>query len=258
MKKFKYVNEYAVVNESFDNSIMLKTDEIFLNDNGIVEVSKERWNEAQKYEHLKWMQRGLSLTDDRNFYHLEMFNCYSSIANNNFSSMIELGCGPFTNARIICDVLNVENVTLLDPLLFEYMNHPGCTYHDGKLNNKMINVINSPIEALDKKEQYDIVVMINVLEHCQSIPKIFEKIQEIVKEDGIFIFSDVYFSQEVIKDISKHAYNSGHPIRIEEKYLKNFLSNFDEKYSKIIDEVVAGQNANEIYFIGQNKKRLNK
>ncbi len=254
---YKYVDEQAIVRESEDKKIMAKTDEQFITDNGIVEVSEDRWREAQRYEYGEWMVRGLQAQDDRNELHAENFNQYRDIKKGNIKSAIELGCGPFTNMRLIYSKLNLPvstSITLLDPLADEYMNHPHCTYRDKWTMWNPPTIINSSIERFDVKTQYDLVVMINVLEHCKSIPTILDKVVEMTAPGGWFVFSDVYFQKEVITDLAGHTFNAGHPIRLEARYILDWMwTNFYGYHETHLDEKVAGRDAREVYFIGTKR-----
>lgn len=261
MPKFKYVDEHANIDESEDPRTMLKTDVEFLSDLGIVEVSEDRWKEAQRYEASEWMERGVRSSDDRNEYHAQQFDNYKTFTGyDNINSIIELGCGPFTNLRIIDLLLDCKELTLLDPLIDTYLGHPNCTYGGFRgynhtedlyyLNGKPVTLESTSIEDFNTDKKYDCVVMINVLEHCRSIPEIFEKVLSLLNVGGFFVFADVYFEPEVIEDIAHHAYNAGHPIRITEGFLFDFLGKFNAKFIKVIDEKVAQRDAQEIYFIG--------
>jgi SAM-dependent methyltransferase len=256
--EFKYVDANANIRESHDSNIMLKTDEEFVSGDGIVEISTARWLEAQDYEYSEWMIRGLQASDGGNHHHAARFDNYQSIKGIDFKNLIELGCGIYTNLRLIYDAINLSHetaITLLDPLAEKYKRHPFCTYNgpDQKWNTP--TVINSSIESFDVPDKkYDLVIMINVLEHCMSIPTIFDQVLAMTAPGGHFVFSDVYFKEEVVKEIASHVFNAGHPIRVTDEYLLGFLSkNFDAVFEKHYDEKVAGRDAKEVYFIGTKK-----
>ena len=256
--EYKYVDTTGniIKGEEAKKALSKKSDRDFLSDDGVVCVSRERWKEAQKYEATEWLFRAALFNDDRNFFHEKNFNNYDFLNDEKSSirSMIELGCGPFTNARVILKHLpSVEKVALLDPLLEGYKKfHRNCTYKDGTLNSKKVTLLPSSIEDCEFDEKYDLVVMINVLEHCYDVPKIFQQVLKILNKGGVFIFSDVYFSNETIEKLVDKTYNAGHPIRVSEKFLNNFLNdNFNKVYEKIIDEQVAGLDAKETYYVGK-------
>lgn len=206
----------------------------YLEGDGIIKVDIKRWQEAQYYEKKTWLTRCISDKDDRNHQHKLEFENYDFLKKCNilYPDIIELGCGPFTNIRLISQEINAKSLTLLDPLLMDYLHHPNCTYKDGKLNGLEVELINSSIEKYTFEKKYDIVIMMNVLEHCFDIDLIFEKIQSIMKPESLFIFHDCSIKNEYINDIANNFYDSGHPIRLSDKKLEEYLSNFEKVFFK--------------------------
>ena len=239
--------------------VELLGDQKYLTSEGISKVSKERWDTAQSYERSEWMSRNLCLKDDRNYFHRNVFEDYRCLDCTDVKSIIELGCGPFTNARLILEKFpNIEEVTLLDPLVNDYLNHPNCRYKNSKLSmesgnsNPSIKLISNSIEDCDILQTFDMVIMINVLEHCFDIPKIFETIDKILNKNGILIYADVQFDLDVIETMAKFKYNAGHPIRVTKSYINNILdSKYKSLFSTIFEEEVAGLKGEERYFIGK-------
>lgn len=223
------------------------------NENGIHKVSSNRWEIAQKYEKKTWMNNKL-INDDRNLEHFERFNYLTDLDNlsNKNKNIIELGCGPFTNIRLFNHVLNPKNITLLDPLINEYLNHPNCTYKNNELNQVKVELVNSPIESFSFENKFDIVVIINVIEHCFDVDLIFNKILSLLNDDGILIFSDVYFTN--VKTIASCLYDAGHPIRLSEEKLDKFLYYFEPIYEKRFNGLYSQEWRNDLYFIGKKRK----
>ncbi|MCL5030012.1 MAG: glycosyltransferase [Bacteroidetes bacterium] len=259
--KSVYVNENIEVfyGETASDLLTKSNDKDFLTDKGIISVDKNRWLTAQKYEKKTWMERSLGSNDDRNYEHKKRFNNYGSLKNFKFEKVIELGCGPFTNLRVILpEIKSVKSVALLDPLISEYLKHPNCTYKNGNLLGFPVQIINSTIEDFVTKEKYDLVVMNNVLEHCYNIPKIFEVLVSLLNENGIFVFADIAFNAETIKSIVEKQFDAGHPIRLEENYLKDFLvNNFNTIYEKKYLGLYNQPYRHDFYFIGEYKKNIN-
>ena len=108
MIKYKYVNENA---EVYENEVAKKlleehSENRFFGDDGIIQIDKKRWEEAQRYESSEWLERCAGANNDRNDFHEEIFENYNMLTDLPIDSMIELGCGPFTNARnIIVDII---------------------------------------------------------------------------------------------------------------------------------------------------------
>jgi SAM-dependent methyltransferase len=258
MSKYKYVNENAQVfwGNLAKQFLDKHSDEKYLSENGIISVDETRWREAQRYESSEWLQRAAGMTDDRNYFHEETFEGYKALEGKPLESVIELGCGPFTNIRLIEKVLpTLKDITLLDPLASTYItSQPNCTYKDHKVNEKNVKVVTSSIEDFEVNDKYDLVVMINVLEHCFSMPKIFDKINSMMEPGGYFVYADVQFDYDTIVKISRSKYNSGHPLRATKEYINNILTNnFEAVFSTTFEEEVAGEHAEELYFVGFKK-----
>ena len=256
-----YVNQDIEVfyDEKATDLLFKNNDKKYLTNEGIIKVDKERWEQAQKYEKKTWMHSCLDSNDDRNFEHRVRFNNYDSLKSYKFENVIELGCGPFTNLRIILqDIKTVKKISLLDPLIKEYLKHPNCSYKDGVLLGTPVKIINSPIEEFVPIEKYDLVVMNNVLEHCYDIPKIFNIITSLLNDRGVFVFADVAFNSEQVRIISEKQYDAGHPIRVEENYLYQFLTKYfrpiyEKKFLGLYDQ----PNRKDFYFIGEYKNISN-
>lgn len=234
--------------------ISKKNDKEFLSNGEIIKVPISRWSEAQFYEEKTWMTNGIKENDDRNYEHLERFDNYNSVNFSNIKSFIELGCGPFTNTRLIIDRLPDDcDIYLLDPLINKYKNHPNCFYKKPKYKNKTLNTINSSIELLDTNIKYGCVLINNVLEHCYDIDLIFTKIIDILNQDGILIFSDVCFSKSSIEELVTKTYDAGHPIRISKNSIDLFLQNFTTIYNKEYYGLYNQSWRMDKYFIGQKR-----
>lgn len=235
-----------------------KNDSIFLNDESIVLVSEERWLEAQNYERKTWMVSNKHISDDRNYEHYNRFNSYNELVNyqknNKIETVIELGCGPFTNLRTILNKLpNLIRIDLLDPLLNDYLDHPNCFYKNKKVLGFDTYTHSTPIEKFTPEIKYDLIIMNNVLEHCYDISKIFGVIQNSLKPGGLFVFSDVYFTGDDAKKMVTEIYDAGHPIKISKKILDNFLENYEILYEKDFEKLYGQHWRNDKYFIGVKK-----
>jgi SAM-dependent methyltransferase len=227
---------------------------------GIHKVPAERWSLAQRYERKTWMEFSLSAKDDRNHEHFKRFNSLDSIKNEllKINSIIELGCGPFTNLRLLSNMLTKPQQVLLDPLINDYINHEHCPYKLSTLNDNKVALINSSIESFNPSDYnyeipatYDIVMMINVIEHCYDVSLIFNKVLQILNNDGIFIFADVYFDD--VLDIASNIYDAGHPLRLSSTKLDQLLNHFDPIFEQRYHGLFDQEWRNDIYFIGKKR-----
>lgn len=232
------------------------SDTRYLGDSGIVQVDKSRWRTAQSYEQHTWMSGGgLSAMDDRNTEHSARFEEYRALRSLAFTHMIEIGCGPFTNARLLLQVIPPpQSVTLLDPLVADYMSHPHCPYKNGQIGTVPVTTVALPMEEYEPPHEFDLVVMINVLEHCFDVPRVFDTILRCLQPSGILVFADNAYRATDVAAVAKHQYDCGHPIRVTEDYVDGFLNNHfsplhARKFYGLYDQV----HRIDTYFIGRKE-----
>jgi SAM-dependent methyltransferase len=239
MGKVFVTKEIKIIEGEAASSLINEKNELqyFEDGVGIKKIDRERWDEAQYYERKTWCVSSVDATTDRNEEHLNNFNNYQLlyyILGDNLS-VIELGCGAFTNLRYILPIIKkrVSSIHLLDPLINDYiLNSPNCTYKNGVLMNCPVKIFNTPIEEFIVSQKYDLVVMINVLDHCYDIDVIFEKIFTMLNKSGVLVFNERAYKSEQIKESIETIYDAGHPIRLTEEYLNNKLSPYKSLYFK--------------------------
>ena len=128
--------------EAAKKELELTSDTEFLTeDNGIILVSRERWKIAQQFEKVGWMEKRVGARSDRNIQHMADFDHYACLKGLSFRHAIELGCGPFTNLRLIGQVCQVKTCSLLDPLIESYLKLPNRSYDNQNLNCRIIGII---------------------------------------------------------------------------------------------------------------------
>lgn len=288
-------NQNVLTGKEAQDKLQKTSDLKFLEENiGIGKVSRERWELAQSYEKNYWMSRNTDSLDDRNIDHYIKFDKFRSIEHLHFKSAIELGCGPFTNLRIIGECVKIDSCVLEDPLIEDYLTHKNCKFTHANLKtgdfaldpfwlkairkatrlfsnltaNKITlhknipvkSILNCPIEEINTDEKFDLVVMINVIEHCQDINKIFEIIKKMSTKDTYFIFSDKYYYFDKIKDwVNGRMYEAGHPLLVDRQVVEGFLhENFEivfEKIEKIKYDIDGFDwSYDSVYFIGKYEK----
>jgi len=101
---------------------------------GIHSVDRDRWLEAQHCEHRHWFGNEANTADDHNFENARWFTGFESIRNRHFPRAIELGCGPFTNLRIVARTCTIDSYDLLDPLIDQYLGHRNAFYSKDRLS----------------------------------------------------------------------------------------------------------------------------
>lgn len=295
--KYLFVDEQLryTTGEEAARALATRSDAPFFTEGeGVLRVPKTRWQEAQHYERDTWLIANATAADDRNNDHERAFGGYEALAGRRFAHAIELGCGPFTNLRVIARHCTVSQCSLLDPLIEDYLLHPHCMYdrrflttgettlartlrtssYPGRAIGRLLRAVAPdvmvhrvpvaellpiPIEELSQTGRYDLVVMINVIEHCFDVTAIFEKILQILQPGGTLVFHDKLFDVAEVEEDVKRRFDAGHPLRVGRPVIESFLSeHFDESYRRIapvedhfedIDLTREG-----IYFVGTKRR----
>lgn len=206
----------------------------FETEDGVLEVDNERWKVAQAYERFSWISHNRNLETDRNEYHAEQFNDYADLPDD-LGKVIELGCGPFTNLRLILVERKASSVHLVDPLAKDYQaEHPHCAYANDTLTGHKAIVVSKPIETWKTQLKFDTLVMINVLPHCRDAMAVLDFIRKHVKVGGLVVLAE--FPRE--HPVALH-YDAGHPLALKAHIVDAWLDGFEEVFR------------NGYYFIGR-------
>ncbi|HXG59020.1 MAG TPA: methyltransferase domain-containing protein [Thermoanaerobaculia bacterium] len=268
------------------------SDEPYLTEQGVVQVPRSRWLLAQEYERRTWTTAGAHADDDRNLDHRDHFDGYRPLAGLKFERAIELGCGPFTNLRLIAAVCRIGECTLLDPLIEDYLHHRHCRFTRrrlrtgetalGKLLGRNLGgralrrllrsvfpqavergiavteLLAVPIEEMPERDPFDLVVMINVIEHCYDAPAIFSRLLRMTRPGSIFVFHDKWFDREDVASEIRHHFDAGHPLRVSGAMIESFLKeHFDpllNRTARVADELDGIDLSHTgVYFIGRRR-----
>jgi SAM-dependent methyltransferase len=226
---------------------------------GIVSISRERWKQAQSVESSVWNGNGGG--DDRNEQHAGWFNEYKSVNGSSLGRVLEVGSGPFTQTKTILskiisrgDLVNVESITLADPLMLFYHSHvPSCPYKDGSLMGYPTQFIASGGEDLLLRSDYDTVVMMNVLEHCRDGLRVLENLHLAVKAGGgVLIFSERWYDAKWTKyEVERVPFwDVMHPINVKKALINKLLENYKPLYRRDFFYEGSYPTDEGVYFIG--------
>ena len=174
-------------------------------------VSIERWSEAQKWELEFWNRQNIPSVwwkrllrplfvavglrplrrkqklDDRNYWWMEQFKGYSDLPME-IETACELGCGPYTNMRLISQNRDINYIHCSDPLARHYL-----TYRRAWLANAArsghIAVDFHPVEECPYRTDYfQLTILINVLDHVRDAKKCLEEAIRITTPRGYLVF----------------------------------------------------------------------
>lgn len=241
--------------------LLAENDQAYLTkDSGVLTVPRERWELAQDAEANGWLNLWRGAIEDRNTHHFALYDYLFMLQGHTFKRGIELGCGPFSNMRVAVSTVKVETIELLDPLIESYLELPNCAYTGMKLrrldgNTETVAKLHPmPIEDMQVETKYDLVILINVIEHCFDVRKIFDNVWNLLVPGGVFIFHDKYFDHEETAATIATSYDTGHPLRPDRKFVDAFLGRFVTIFSretKTLGEARMTDTGDAIYFIGR-------
>jgi SAM-dependent methyltransferase len=230
-----------------------RNDQRFASPAGIVRVDAARWQEAQRYETSTWLDANRDSRDDRNADHSAHFDDYRAIAGGRFAAVVEVGCGPFTNLRLLLPRLQPpERVDLLDPLIEAYLKHPHCAYAQRALAGFPVGLIARPLEEWSDPGQYDLLVCINVFEHCRDSAAAFAAICRHLKPGGVLVCADNVIRDHELAAVASHHFDAGHPLRLGESYFYAFLRrHFAPLYERRLYGLYGQSHRLDVYWIGR-------
>jgi len=209
-------------------------------------VTERRWQEAQAWEVALWRDndrradraglRGLagrliygrtrdlhSRFDDWNHWWALQFEEYGFLPPV-VDNYIEVGCGPYTNTRLILRGRSARHVVCSDPHALQY-----ALFKHGWLAQQYraaaILLDDHPLEECPfAAGAFDVVVVINVLEHVRDADACLRTVTRLVKPGGHLILGEDLSNDEDVRNI---PYDTGHPIRLRlddvEPYLEGYV-----------------------------------
>jgi len=253
--------------------------------NEVLKVSEERWQKAQQWEAALWSSyttkhpylkilakfiKGLAKPkllydmikyrdfycgDDWNYWWKNAFENYKALPKF-FEKALEVGCGPYTNMRLISKHCKIQDIYCSDPLMDVYASFK-LNWLAKKIKTKQIKLSSDRCECLNFPDNYfDLVICINVLDHVQDAKKCLEEIIRVAKSNGFLILGQDLSNDDDLK-IEAVIRDIGHPIKITHDTIDNVLgSKFKPCLKKIIPRE-KGRNPKAHYgtyiFIGQKR-----
>ncbi len=148
---------------------------------------KLKWRLAQELEY-KWWQQYLHKKEPAQYlqykktYWLQVLSSLEEpILTETKQSILDAGCGP---AGVFI-ALDKHQVTALDPLLDRYKNLP----HFNAEAYPWTRFVQSPLELLTDKEQYDTIFCMNAINHVNDIALCCQRLFDALKPGGHLILS---------------------------------------------------------------------
>jgi SAM-dependent methyltransferase len=220
---------------------------------GRLAVDRERWERAQAWELAFWrgaqrktgarriiyplvrpllvaLESKRATGDDWNLWWRRQLESYRFLPVN-LGDVIELGCGPYTNVRLILRGRTARRVVCSDPLAGEYV-----TFRHRWLaraaRKGWVEIDTHPIEECPfPPGSFDVVVLINVLDHVMDAEVCLRTAVELVRPGGYLIFGQDLSEREGTRPT---WFDEGHPIRLTIGDVSPVLQQFDLLVQKVL------------------------
>ncbi|NPV68476.1 MAG: class I SAM-dependent methyltransferase [Anaerolineae bacterium] len=222
-------------------------------------ISLQRWQQAQRWEQdhwdrsiakgKRWRNLGPLKTliknlveggrgDDRNHWWAEKFENYHYVPHH-LNNVVEFGCGPFTNLRIILQGREARHVFASDPLAKHYVSYNG--FHlSNKWKAREYLIDDHPLEeAPFASDYFDLVVCINVLDHVRDPDMCLTQLARVVAPTGLIILGQDLTNEDDLKAVEQFAKETGsdigHPHSFSDsEYLLSYFRNYDDVLKKVL------------------------
>jgi 2-polyprenyl-3-methyl-5-hydroxy-6-metoxy-1,4-benzoquinol methylase len=166
-----------------------------------------------------------------NYWWQEKFDQYRFLPRQ-LDNVIEFGCGPFTNLRLIIDGIDCKHVVASDPLAKHYVTYRGH-YLANKYKTRQWLIDDHAMEDdFYADNVFDLAVCINVLEHVRDWEACMRNFLRVIKPGGIAIFGQELTSDEIVESTKvireETGTDIGHPHKFDTcEMMRVFFKDFD-------------------------------
>lgn len=208
------------------------------------------WDGSQRWELDIW-QKSVA-PGDRWQQHKAWLNHYAPLFKVPLGDVLEIGSGPYTQTMYMIDAVGrdtLRSLTLVDPLIEEYLltvNH--VRYRN--FTEYPVHLVRAGAEDADhvlRDEAFDVVVMINVVEHCRNAWRVLQTLWNKLKPGGVLVFS------EYVYDHRGFFVEAGHEIKLRKGTIRMLLQHFDPMFVRWFDHEGDYPDRAGIYFVGRKK-----
>jgi ubiquinone/menaquinone biosynthesis C-methylase UbiE len=214
-------------------------------------VDQERWQTAQNWEKSHWLRNNKALGkfgknylwrllalmgrvekyrgDDRNKWWESMFDNYRFLPAS-ADNALEVGCGPYTNMRLIQKVCKPSHLYLSDPLIRTYAKFK-MTFVSEMYGEVACCLDDHPLEDLPFADNYfNLTVMINVLDHVRDADACMRNLIRVTRPGGTMLIGQDLTSPE---DLARQpeGVQIGHPITLDEAWFKPY---FEKQFQPLL------------------------
>ncbi len=234
----------------------------------VTKVSTERWRKAQAFE-VEAIYSIMGAHDDWNRWWKDRFEGYKVLQGKKFPKVLEVGCGPHTNLRLILPHITAKEIYLEDPLIQSYLDFMPGVPPSSRLSRVLrrsapivqpiflqslfkdksyrIHISSAPLEELPYQQGLvDLTVCVNVLDHVFDLGRCMAQMDRVLKKGGILVLGQDLSNQEDYKKAPDSWKDIGHPIKVNEDDLEKYLKNYKPLYKKVLPRK-AGRNPSAHY-----------
>ena len=220
-------------------------------------VSTERWKTAQHWERSHWVNtqrarakygknfiwrvltrlglRSKYRGDDWNEWWKSRFDGYGFLPRR-ISNALEVGCGPYTNVRLMLDHTSFDHLFLSDPLIRTYVGFK-LTFVSEMYRRAACILDDHPLEELPFASSYfDLTVMINVLDNVRDAHACMNQLIRVIRPGGWLVLGqDLTDDQDVARQRGTEG-EIGHPIKLRHEWFNPWLDSgaFDIHQHRIL------------------------
>ena len=219
-------------------------------------VSRDRWREAQNWEEAHWVRtqklrarfgknyiwrvlRALGMVprhrgDDWNQWWKKQFEDYAFLPEH-VDNVLEVGCGPYTNVRLMQDRCRWDHLYLSDPLIRTYVKFK-LTFVAEMYREAACVLDDHPLETLPFADNYfDLVVKINVLDHVEDAAKCMQNLVRVTRPGGLLVIGQDLTNEEDLVALKSDGGALGHPIKLDHQWFEPYLKEgFDPVIYRIL------------------------
>lgn len=208
-----------------------------------MKVSQERWEQAQQAELALWERsdqarsclgklrarardmlvrvrlRRPSWGDDWNWWWANKFDDYEMIPKE-LNNVVEFGCGPYTNARIILQGRVVRHLHCSDPLGRRYIKLRRSWLAYAYKSGHILLDDHPAEEAPFASDYFDLTMLINVLDHVRDASLCLEQAIRVTRPSGLLIVGQDLTNEN---DMAAGSGDVLHPITLTASELDEML-----------------------------------
>lgn len=131
-----------------------------------------------------WYEKGIRNNLGQRFWHFKRFSEVGKLINSSGGKILDIGSADGTFTKIILDKSCANKVIGVDVL------ESSVSYASNRfIKNKRLEFIKADANKLPfKKDEFDAVFCLEVLEHVFSPKKVIEEVRRVLKNDGYAVF----------------------------------------------------------------------